>query len=389
MSAGFEEFTRAAARKTSVSGTRAAVFERFAVLGGGSDARLLSALCLAEGGEVTLFSAYGSELAALRQGSGIALRSAGPVGSYHVDRDGPSVRLTAELDRAVAQAQVIFLTGAIHKQRTYAMVLADHLSDGQVLVLPQGRSLGAVETAWMLRLGGCRADVTIVELQGLPFWHSAEGSVLTLSNAGGFFAATLPRGRNAVVEGLLPFIGHYEVADSVLVSGFADLTGAVDLPALMMACDAAALPLGAAPLAENATFAAMLGDDQRKVVHALAAERRRVAAAFGVRNLPQTDQWITAYTGALRGDAARPEPQAADTQAILRDGVIGSLVPLTSAANLAGCDVPVTRSMITLAETVLGADVSAAGRRLDGIGVTAETVESARRIFDTILDGGR
>ena len=43
---------------------------------------------------------------------------------------------------AVLGAEVIFLTGPIHKQRTYAMVLADHLSDGQVLVLAPGRSLG-------------------------------------------------------------------------------------------------------------------------------------------------------------------------------------------------------------------------------------------------------
>ena len=61
------------------------------------------------------------------------------------------------------------------------MVLADHLSDEQVLVLAPGRSLGALETAWFLRIGGCRADVTIVEAQGLPFFVQAEGAVLNLS----------------------------------------------------------------------------------------------------------------------------------------------------------------------------------------------------------------
>ena len=95
----------------------------------------------AEGAEVTLFSAYGAELEMVRSSSGIGLRGAGPIGSYHVDREGTSIKTTAEIDGAVRGAEVIFLTGPVHKQRTYAMVLADHLNDGQILVLAPGRSL--------------------------------------------------------------------------------------------------------------------------------------------------------------------------------------------------------------------------------------------------------
>ena len=135
----FADFADAMSRSsTKALPDRVPDYRRFAVLGGGADARLLAALCLAEEREVTLFSAYGAELSAMRRASGIALRGAGPVGTYHVDRPtGPSVALTAELDAAVSGADVIFLTGPIHKQRTYAMVLADHLSDGQVLVDPE------------------------------------------------------------------------------------------------------------------------------------------------------------------------------------------------------------------------------------------------------------
>lgn len=146
MSNPFAEFADAVTSAGRVSrGPDVPQLSQVAVLGGGPDARLIAALCLSNGAEVTLFSAYGTELEALRASSGITLRGAGPVGTYHVDRDaGPSVRLTAELDRAVTGAQVIFLTGPIHKQRTYAMVLADHLAEGQVLVLPQARSFGAL-----------------------------------------------------------------------------------------------------------------------------------------------------------------------------------------------------------------------------------------------------
>lgn len=394
MSAGFEDFTRAAQSLRAADPPRAEPFTRFAVLGGGADARLLAALALAEGGEVTLFSAYGAELSALRQGSGIGLRGAGPVGTYNVDRDGPAVRLTAELDAAVSGAQAIFLTGPVHKQRTYAMVLAEHLSDGQVLVLAPGRSLGAVETAWMLRIGGCTADVTLVEAQGLPYWIAAEGAVLHLSEAGPVPAATLPRGRTHVLEALAPVLPDLAHAESVLASGFADLSAAVELPALMMggaglAAAGPEIPMGGKPLPENATFAALIGPDQRSVIAAMAEERRAVAAAFGVRDLPETDAWIATFAGATRGAGARPVPDRDAARGLMRDGVVASLAPLVSAAGLAGVAAPMTQSVIRLAEGLLGADLAAAGRRLDTIGITAATVDSARRAFDALMTGAR
>ena len=168
------------------------------MLGGGADARLIAALCLAEGAEVTLFSAYGRELEQLRGGrrrhDPRARARSAPIRSTS---DGtPSIRTTGELDRAVAGAEAIFLTGPVHKQRTYAMVLADHLQGRQILVLAPGRSLGAAEAAWLLRVGGCAADITIVEVQGLPYWIECKRRRnCTCRRPRRCAAATLPAGR--------------------------------------------------------------------------------------------------------------------------------------------------------------------------------------------------
>lgn len=395
MSSDFSEFAEmAAGPRASASPVAVPEYSRIALLGGGEDARLVAALCLAEGAEVVLFSAYGAELAAMRASSGISLRGAGPVGTYQIDRDGaPSVRTTAELDTAVRDAEVIFLTGPVHKQRTYAMVLADHLTDGQILVLAPGRSLGALETAWLLRIGGSTADVTIVEAQGLPYWVGAEGAVLNLTEAGTPVAATLPSGRERVLSGLNRFLPSVS-KDSVVASGFADGSALVEFSALLMGgpalgAGAVAVPMGGTPLPENRTFATLIGPEQRRVIELLAGERRAVACAYGIRDLPDTDTWITCHAGAGRGAGARPVPDRDGAKRLLRDGVIGSLVPLESAARLATVDVPVTRSMITLASAVLGADVAAAGRRLDTIGIDADDVDDARRAMDRIAVGGR
>ncbi|MEM7438944.1 MAG: hypothetical protein AAF393_05040 [Pseudomonadota bacterium] len=389
----FSDFAEAAAKGAGTRTPPAPLsFSRFAVLGGGADARLIAAVALAEGKDVTLFSAYGAELERLRAGSGIGLRGAGPVGTYQVDRDAaPSVRTTAEIDAAVTDAEVIFLTGPIHKQRTYAMVLADHLKDGQVLVLAPGRSLGALETAWMLRIGGATADVTIVEAQGLPFWYREEGALLHLSARGPVPAATLPSGRADVLAALAPVLS-LKAVESVVASGFADGSAIVEFPALLMSgpalgSGAVSIPMGGVALPENQTFAALIGPEQRNIINQLADERRAVAHAFGVRDLPDTDAWIDVHAGAARGDGARSQPDTAEAKALLRCGVIGSLVPLVSAAELAGVEVPVTQSMITLAGAVLGADVAAAGRRLDQIGIRETEAATARRAMDRLATG--
>jgi opine dehydrogenase len=73
----------------------------------------------------------------------------------------------------------------------------------------------------------------------------------------------------------------------------------------------------------------------------------------------------------------------------VRCGTIGSLAPLQSAAQIAGIATPATSAMITLASTVLDADIESAGRRLSSIGINANNIDDARRILDSIAGGAR
>ena len=387
----FSDFADAMAVSRRAAEPAPPAFARVAVLGGGADARLIAALCLAEEAEVTLFSAYGVELQALAKG--VSLRGAGPLGGYQTNReDAPSIRTTAELDSAVANAELIFLTGPIHKQRTYAMVLADHLSDGQALVLAPGRSMGALEVAWLLRIGGCEADVTIVEAQGLPFWFTEEGATLHLSEAAPVVAATLPSGRLHVLQALRRYLPNLTAAPSTLASGFADGSGLVEAPALLlggggMARGGPAIPMGGEPLDENRSFRNLIGPEQADIIAKLAAERRAVAARFGVRDLPTTEAWLDIHAGRATGGGRRAVPDLAQSKKILRDAAIGSLEPLLSAARLAKVNTPVTEAMLTMISAALGADLAPAGRRLETVGVLAADIDDARRKMDQIARG--
>lgn len=345
---------------------------------------MLAAIALSEGCEVGLFSAYGAELEAMT--SGIALRGSGPVGSYQVNADNaPSVQASAELDGVARGADLIFLTGPVHKQRTYAMVLADHLSDGQVLAVAPGRTFAALETRWFLGIGGCTADITIAETP-LPFWIAASGSTLNLSEAVGI-RAMLPGNQPGICEGLSNHLPGIDVVLDTMRSSFADGSGLVEVPALLMggtACEPGgpAVPMGGTPLAENQTFRNLIGPQHHTVIADLAGERHETARKFGVRDLPDVDTWLDTHAGTASGNAARPVPDADQSRALLRDAVIGSLVPLTSAARLAGVETPATDAMIALASSVLKADLATAGRKLPAMGIDGADIDTARRALE-------
>ncbi|MFT5110752.1 MAG: opine dehydrogenase [Parasphingorhabdus sp.] len=392
----FEQFTRAVQEnKGSVRVAETAQkIDRVCVLGGGLDGRILAALCLAENAAVTLFSAYGAELNDLRKRGGITLRGEGPIGTFQVDQESvPSIQITAELDAAVADADLVILTGPVHKQRTYAMVLADHLRDGQTLLIAPGRTLAAMETNWLLRVGGCQANISVVEMSGLPYWvHSRDGH-FDLCKASGVSAACLPSGQPALQSALQKLLPGTTGTLSTLSSSFSDASGAVESVALLLggslvAQPAKSIPNGAVPLQENATFHSLLeSESSRNLVAQLLSERRKVARKFGVRGLPDDEQWTDMAAGSKKGSGSRPIPNTEHARGMLRCAVTGSLVPLQSAGEMTGTPTPSTDAMINLASAALGHDLASAGRRLNSMGISPGSSDEVRKQVEAMIKG--
>lgn len=395
MSTGeFEQFAAAVSRSRNDRPlSEPPRYQKVSILGGDAEARMLAAVALAAGLDVSLFSAYGRELEAMRSRGSVTLRGEGPIGSFHVDQNsGPSIQTTAELDTAIADAEVIILTGPVHKQRTYAMVLAEHLHAGQVVVLPNARTFGSVEVAWLLRIGGCQAEVTLVDIPGLPFWVNEQNGVLHLSQRTGMAAACLPAQNKHALTGLAAIFPNLIPVHSCLHSGFHDGSSVVDAPALLLGgCALPAggpeVPYGGVPLAENHNFRNLLGEGHLSMIAGLWQERCRTAQVYGVRDLPDIDTLLEQYAGAAQGEGMRAVPDAAQSHAMLRSAIIGALSPLVSAAEIAGVATPLTNSMIQLGSALLDGDLQSAGRRLDTIGIRAGNMDDARRVIDRVVSG--
>ncbi len=391
--ADFQRMTGALTGTRADAGVDLPPVGKVTVLGAGLEAQAIACHCLSEGAEVLMFSAYRAELEPLRNAGVISVRGAGPVGNYQIDQgDSPSIQLTSELDEAVSHADVIFVTGPVLKQRTYSLVLAGHLKDGQIIVIAPGRTLGAVEMAWNLRVGGNRTDVTIVEPGALPWWVAKERNVLHLSAIGTTKCGVLPGRNQNTLAALKVYLPNLVPAANIIESGFCDASGFIETGALLLGGPAMPpggpnLPMGAVPLAEQSTFRNLIGDNHRAVMRSMAEERRKVAARWGVRTVPDNREWYELNAGAASGEGSRPVPNRDQAVHLVRCAVIGSLVPLVSAAAIARVDVPTTQSMISMACAVLGSDLLLAGRRLENIGLSCGDLDEARRSMEAIAEG--
>ena len=369
------------------------VFERVAVLGSSPEALLVACLCLAEGCDVAVFSPYRRELDELANNGSVTLRGEGPIGTFQINRQsGPSLHLTGELDTAVDGADLIILSGPVLRQRAIAMPLGPLLVPGQSLAIMPGRTFGALETSWMTRAGGRVPDLTILEVQGFPYWIRSSGSTMHLTQSGPVAVASLPTGRRDAVHGLMRLIPGLQPVETVLMSSFADSTSVIDIPALMIGGPAAPaggveVPRGGVPLPERQTFRALFGERQLALAAELADERKRVAASWGVHDVPELDDHLAKQAGQEAGDGSRPIPDGPAADVLLRCAVVGSAIPLLSAASLAGVETPATAASIDLAKAAFGTEVGTVGRYLHSVGIMSTNLETARRRLEITLRG--
>lgn len=341
---------------------------RFAVVGAGNGGLALAGHLGLAGFPVALFNRTPERIAELKRTGSIEVRGV-------IEGEARLAEVTSDPERALAGADFVMVVVPASAHATVARLLAPHLRDGQVVVLNPGRTLGAVEFECVLREEGCRAEVVVAEAQTLLYAARCTGprSVQVFGLKREVLLAALPAGRAPeVVERLRPALPWYVAAPHVLWTSLDNL-GAVLHPAPSL------LNLGrleAGPPFEY--YREGITPAVARVVEAVDAERCAVAAAWGV-SVPTAKEWLQrAYgvEGRDLGEAIRANPAYRGIQAprevqnrYLYEDVPTGLVPLADLGALAGLEVPVMRSLITLASQVHGMDYWQVGRTLERMGL--------------------
>jgi opine dehydrogenase len=322
-----------------------------AVLGAGPVGQALACECLAAGADVTLYTPFETERAALAAGQAVTVRGEHLVGSYRLatgPSSEPAIGLRAGIDDAVSHVDAVLIAAPALAHATCAGLLAGRLGPDQLLVLVPARSFGAVEVARSLRRFAAPALPTIVELADSPYRveSSEPGALVVAAVRPDVRAAALPnRATEEAVSRLRAIVPTLSAARGVLETTFSDLSGVLDAPPALLR-------------------------DSSAVIRRLDEERRRVAFAYGVRDLPPVP--ADGHPGrALESDDAR-----------IHDALCCSLVPLVSAGTLAGIPTRTAAALVDLGSVLGGVDYAGHGRTLASLGLDRFTPDDIRRALD-------
>ena len=359
-----------------------------AVLGAGPVGLAIACEAIAEGHDTRLWSPFANDT--VRET--ITVRGAHLVGTYRLgsSQPAPAITIASGVDTAVAGVDLIVVAVPALSMASLATFLAPYLGDGQIVLLVGGRRFGTAEMRRELARSGATADVVVAELTAPPDAVSASATGVfvhaRLAAVGvGVSPASATSGVVTRLAGLFPNISSH---DSALHSSFAELTGVINVAPLL-------LNVGAA-VADGATWAPLMTSTVTDVIEALDSERRAVAFAFGVRDLPTAAEQLAVAHGLGPASASASASltfhdvwhaiEAFDDlpvppfglRRLLADDVACSLVPLASAGRAADVPTPVAESLIGTAGHVVGQDLAALGRSIASLGLAEQPLASIR-----------
>jgi opine dehydrogenase len=350
---------------------------RFTVIGAGHGGKAMAAHLALLGFPTVLFNRSAERIAAIRELGGIDLESypGGPTGFAKL------VFATSNIGEAITDANVIMVVVPSSAHADIAKACAQHIKDGQTIILHPGRTCGAIEFAKILRDEGCLSDVTIAEAETFIYASRSDGPA----------QAHIFRIKEAVPLAALPAVRTKQVLDTiheaypqfidgvnVLQTGLNNM-GAIFHPALT--------------LLNAGWIEATHGDFQfyidgvtpsvARVLEALDRERVTVASSLGIRARTAVEWLKLAYDseGEDLRDAIQNQqgyygikaPATLSHRYIFED-VPMSLVPIASLGQTYGVSVRAMDSIIRMACIVHRTDYWRRGRTLDKLGIAQLSV---------------
>lgn len=286
------------------------------------------------------------------------VRYAGVLGTGTVRPD----LVTTDLPTALAGADLVLVTlpAPVHEAVFAALAAAGCV---RPVVLNPGHPGGALHARTVFVQAGVPVP-PIAELSTLTYVGRVDpdGLVRTTGRAAGVRGAALPGGQVAL-DGARELFAQVDPVADVLVTSLSDVNLVLHPPGAV---------LGAAWVqATGGRFTFYregMTDGVVRVLAALDEERIAVGAAFGHTLLPLVDEMAlvgtvdaaTAATGDLGGAIRQGEANAtiaapgSFAHRYYREDMPFGLVPFLALARVGGVDVPVARSLLTLARTAVG-----------------------------------
>ena len=349
----------------------------FCVVGAGHGGLAMAGCLGLQGYEVRLLNRSPRRIEAVHELGGIEISGART-------GFGPIAYAGTDPAEALPGADVVLVVVPASGHRTVAGLCAPWLTDGQIVVLNPGRTLGAVDFQRTLERHGARADLTMAEAQTFVYASRvcgpAAAHVFGVKNA--VPLASLEPGRvTECLRVLQPALPQFVPASNVLKTSM-DNIGGIFHPALVL--------LNSGWIEAGSGFELYrqgASPTVAKLLERLDNERLQVASALQVGAI-SARRWLSEAYGAggptLRdamhanpGYRGIEAPHCTDMRYITED-VPFSLVPMSSLGRHVGVKTPAMDAVITLAGTVHERNYRAEGRTLESMGLDLLDLQQLR-----------
>ena len=365
---------------------------RLAILGAGNSGCAAAAHMAIKGYEVRLFNRSAERLAPIVQSGGIEL--VGILGSDKV----PIACITTDMAEAVRDCDLVMVVAPAFAHAYFARLLAPLLSNGTTVLLNPGHTGGALHFMHEIILGGCRARVTVCEVNTNAYICRMTGparvAVYNLAKSL-LFAAYPAREGSRVLEQVRPMYPNLIPVGSVLETGLSNLNAIMHPPMVLLNVGWIEHTKGDFTIYSDAATPGV-----GVVIGRVDEERLAVARALGLDVAPFAklfyDYGATTLKGVDSGSVVtallESEPNrlikapSSTTHRYVEEDIPYGLVPISSLGKWAGLETPVIDSLITLASAVNRVDYRSKGLTVDAMGISALGVTELHRLLQ---DGPR
>ena len=348
---------------------------KIAVLGAGNGGCAAAADLTLRGFEVRLFARSEATIAKLVKAGEIELVENG------TSRRAAPFFMSPHLPPVVQGVDLIVIATPSVGHEYLARGLANHLVDGQCILLNPGHTAGSLHFANLLRAFGCKAEVRLCETVTLTYICRMPGPArveIYRRTTNLRFAAFPGKHTASLVNEIQQVFPNVIPASNVLETGFSNIN-AIMHPAGM---------LGNAGWIENTAgdFLYYREGITRSIgawIDAVDAERLEIVRSLDLERLRFVDIFhqagLTTEAGRDSGSAYQAIHQSEPNQTIkappsldhryIKEDVGYGLVPMAEIGKLVGVVTPVMDALITLASVALAVDFRKEGLTLEKMGL--------------------
>lgn len=342
---------------------------KVAVIGAGNGGVSMGAFMALKGAEINIYDKFPNAIKPIKEKGGMTLSGVSLNGfaKFNV--------VSTCLEDVIQGCELIMVVTPAFAHLEIAKNCAEHLKDGQVIVLHPGRTGGAMEFYNVVKSINPSVNVIIAEAQTLIYACRRTGptDAKILGVKESVSVAAIPgRDTNKAVEYLNHFYEQFVPAKNVIETSLMNI-GAIfhPLPSLM---NIARIEAGE----EFEYYHEGITESVCKIMVEIDKERQRVGNSFRVETLSANDWMKLAYNSksdnlydSIQGNIAYSgisAPKSSDTRYISED-VPMSLTPISELGKISGVKTPYIDMIIDMASVVHQTDYRENGRTLERMGI--------------------